>query len=258
VAAARRRRGRALRIPWELEPAGEPYVAPHSKLVTPVRLPDGTEAVLKVANEDDWESDREPEALRFWAGDGAVRLIDHDPETRSMLIERCRPGTALGTDYDLGALQIAAGLLRQLWRPPPPDVPWRTLAEAAERWARELPERYTGRIVDEAVEGIDMLTATAPEQVLCHQDLHGHNVLRAERRPWLAIDAKPIVGEPAYDTVALVRDAKPSLVELRRRLDALADLLELDRDRMRLWGLVKSLAWDNPDEAELFAAVRFS
>ena len=86
--------------------------------------------------------------------------------------------------------------------------------------------------------------------------MHGHNILRAERAPWLSIDAKPIVGEPAYDTVALIRDAKPRLADLRWRLDAFSDLLELDRERMRLWGLVKSLAWDGPDEAELFARVR--
>src|SRR6185312_7482149 len=102
-----------------LELAGEPFDAPHSKLAAPVRLRDGTEAVLKVANEDDWEGDREPEALRFWGGVGAVRLIDHDPETRSMLIERCLPGTPLGTDYNLRALEVAADLLRRLWRPPP-------------------------------------------------------------------------------------------------------------------------------------------
>ena len=212
--------------------------------------------MLKIANEHDWEGDREPEALRFWGGVGAVRLIDHDPETRSMLIERCLPGTPLGTDYNLRALEVAADLLRRLWRPPPADVAWRSLAEASERWARELPERYSGRIVDEAVDGIRMLMASRPELVLCHQDLHGHNILRAERATWLAIDAKPIVGEPAYDTAALIRDAEPSLAELRRRLDAFSDLLELDRERMRLWGLIKSLAWDGPEEAELFARVR--
>ena len=256
MALARRRRGRALTIPWELELAGEPYSASHSKLVVPVRLRDGTEAVLKVAKADDWEGDLEPEALRFWGGVGAVRLIDHDPETRSMLIERCLPGTPLGCGYNLRALEVAADLLRRLWRPPQVDVRWRSLAEVAGRWAHELPKRYSGRIVDEAVDAIRALVATQRTFVLCHQDLHGHNILRAERESWLAIDAKPIVGEPAYDTVALVRDHKPTLAELRWRLDAFSDLLELDRERMRLWGLVKSLAWDGPDEAALFAAVR--
>jgi streptomycin 6-kinase len=91
--------------------------------------------------------------------------------------------------------------------------------------------------------------------ILCHQDLHGGNILRAEREPWLAIDSKPIVAEPAYDTVALVRDGRPTPAQLRRRLDLLSELLGLDRERMRLWGIVKCLAWDRPGEAELFSQV---
>jgi streptomycin 6-kinase len=81
------------------------------------------------------------------------------------------------------------------------------------------------------------------------------NVLRAEREPWLAIDPKPIVAERAYDTVAIVRDAMPNQAELRRRLDALRDLLGLDRERMRLWGIAKCVAWDEPEEAGLYAEV---
>ncbi len=220
-----------------------------------MRLPDGTDAVLKVPLDDDVESVHEPEALRFWDGDGTVRLIDHDPETRSMLIERCLPGTPLGTAYDEGSIEIAAALMQRLWRPPPDDVQWRQLAEVAERWERELPQRYRGRLVDQALDALRSLVSTQEELVLCHQDLHGGNILRADREPWLVVDAKPIVAEPAYDTVALVRDAKPSLADLRRRLDLLAPLLRIDRERMRLWGLVKSLAWDDPEEAELFARV---
>ena len=55
--------------------------------------------------------------------------------------------------------------------------------------------------------------------------------------------------------MALVRDADPTLAQLRCRLDLLSDLLGLDRERMRLWGIVKSLAWDNAGEAELFSQV---
>ena len=211
--------------------------------------------MLKVALEDDTESIHEPEALRFWDGDGAVLLIASDPQTRSMLIERCVPGTPLGQEYDDRSIEIAGRLMRRLWRPPSDDVPWKQLADVAERWARELPQRYEGHLVCEALDALRTLGPSQPELVLCHQDLHGGNILRAEREPWLAIDSKPIVGEPAYDTVALVRDAKPTFAELRRRLDLLSELLGLDRERMRLWGLVKTLAWGDPDEAELFSRV---
>jgi streptomycin 6-kinase len=223
--------------------------------VAPACLADGTEVVVKVRLPDDVESEHEAEALHFWDGDGAVRLLAHEPEQRALLIERCRPGVPLGRRYADEDLEVAAVLMRRLWRPAPPEVAWHRLDEVADRWLRELPQRYSGRLLEE---GLDALRALAPTQeglVLCHQDLHGLNILRAEREPWLAIDPKPIVAEPAYDTVALVRDARPPLAGLRRRLDLLADLLGLDRERMRLWGLVKSLAWDNPDQAQLFSEI---
>lgn len=220
-----------------------------------MRLPDGTEAVLKIAHDLDTESVHEPEALAFWAGQGAVRLIDHDPATRAMLIERCVPGTPLGAEYDESAMNVAASAMERLWNEPPDDVPWPTLAGNAERWAWELPERYDGALLGEALAAIRELVPTQKRLVLCHQDLHGGNVLRAEREPWLVIDSKPIVAEPAYDPIALVRDAQPTLDQLRFRLDFMCERLGLDRERVRRWGIVKSLAWDNDDEAELFSAV---
>ena len=211
--------------------------------------------MLKVAHDLDTESVYEPEALQFWDGDGTVRLIAHDPATRSMLIERCIPGTPLGAEYDEASLEIAAAAHERLWREPPDDVPWPTLAGNCERWIRELPHRYEGPILDEALAAIRELVPTQERLVLCHQDLHGGNILRAEREPWLVIDSKPIVAEPAYDAIAVIRDADPTLAQLRHRLDFMSERLDLDRERVRRWGIVKGLAWDNPDEAELFSRV---
>jgi len=41
------------------------------------------------------------------------------------------------------------------------------------------------------------LPRTAPVNVLLATDLHAGNVLRSERQPWLVIDPKPFVGDPA-------------------------------------------------------------
>jgi streptomycin 6-kinase len=209
----------------------------------------------------------EPEALRFWDGHGAVRLIDHDPASRAYLIERCVPGTPLGRAYDDGALEAIASALERLWRPPSDDVRWRRIDEVAERWIEELPrdrERhgrpYAQRLLDEALDALRTLPRSQERLVLCHQDLHGGNLLRAEREPWLAIDSKPIVAEPAYDAVPAVRDldreGRITVAQLRRRLDFFSERLGVDRERIRLWGLAKHLAWGTdgelfPDEIEV-------
>jgi streptomycin 6-kinase len=129
---------------------------------------------------------------------------------------------------------------------------WRRLEGEALRWLAEIPVRYDAhghpferRLLDEGLDAMRTLGPTQKDVVLCHQDLHGGNILRAEREPRLAIDAKPIVAERAYDTVALVRDVGPdglTLAQVRRRLDLLSERLGLDRDRMRGWGIAKHIA----------------
>ena len=139
---------------------------------------------------------------------------------------------------------------------PPEPSPFRPLAREALRWADELPaqrrdagEPFEHALVDAAVAAVADLGAGDQDAVVLHQDFHGGNVLRAEREPWLAIDPKPLVGDRAFDAASLLRDRRWELRQpgaggrVRRRLDVLAAALSLDRERMRLWGIVHALAW---------------
>jgi streptomycin 6-kinase len=99
------------------------------------------------------------------------------------------------------------------------------------------------------------------EQVLLHGDLHHENILAAEREPWLAIDPKGVVGEPAYETGALLRNQLSVVLEasrpgkiMERRVDQLSHELGIDRARVRGWGLaqaVLSVWWDIEDFGHL-------
>jgi streptomycin 6-kinase len=228
--------------------------------VAPAVLRDGTQAVLKV-NFPEPESEHEADALAAWGGRGAVRLLAHDAGRRALLVERCLPGTQLWAVADEEqANRAAAGVLRALWRPRPEVAGLRTLAGEARRWAAELPvrwERHGGpvdrAVVDDAVRWIGELLESADRdgEALLHQDLHGGNVLRAEREPYvLAIDPKPLAGERAFDLASLLRDRRPELAvdphpvaRMRRRLDQLAAELDADRERMRRWAVIHALAW---------------
>jgi streptomycin 6-kinase len=236
---------------WSLEP-GDPFATGNVSLTLAAVCEGGTPAVLKL-NFPERESEHEADALDLWAGRGAVRLLEVDRERNALLLERALPGEPLWevTD-DEQATRIAAGVLRRLWQAPPTDHPFRVLANEAEEWMRrlrrdweELGRPFEEQIVEAGEDAARELSATQPGLVVCHQDLQGSNVLRAEREPWLAIDPKPIVGEPAFDGASLLRDRRSDVRAhvIRRRLDLLVDELGLDRERMRGWGVVHALYW---------------
>jgi streptomycin 6-kinase len=224
--------------------------------VVAVELPDGVPAVLKI-NFRDEESEHEPEALRVWGGQGAVRLLEYEESTRTLLLERCVPGRQLwAVEDDEQATLIAAGVLRRIWRLAPAEHGFRTLRDQAARWAVELPAAWEAlggpferRLLDDAVRTCLELGPEQGEQLVLHQDFHGGNVLESEREPWLAIDPKPLVGEREFDAASLLRDRRWLLggtddtTRIRRRLDLLTYELGLDRERTRRWGIAHALAW---------------
>jgi streptomycin 6-kinase len=226
--------------------------------VAPAIRNDGSEIVLKVKFPSA-ELMPEIEALRLYGGRGIAQLLDADQERGVLLLERLDPGTPLSrlTD-DEQATSIAAGVMRRLWRPAPQEHPFPTVA----RWAsglERLREYFGGttgplpsRLVEQAESLFAELLASSPEQALLHGDLHHDNILAAEREPWLAIDPKGLVGEPAYEVGALMRNQLPqplagehALRFLSRRLDQLAEELGLERARLHGWSLAQAVlsAW---------------
>ena len=208
--------------------------------------------MLKV-NFPDAESEHEADALAHWNGGGAVRLLDRDDDLRALLLERLRPGRQLWDVPDDEATAIAADVLEQLWSPA--GRPFRRLEDEAARWAEELPGRAVdGALVDEAVRFLREAGPAQHESVLLHQDLHGGNVLSSQRG-WLAIDAKPLVGEREFDVASLIRDRRPTTrAAMERRLDYLVDRLSLDRERTRGWAIAHALAWNR--EADMLECAR--
>jgi streptomycin 6-kinase len=79
--------------------------------------------------------------------------------------------------------------------------------------------------------------------------LHGGNVLRTAREPWLVVDPKPLVGEREANGVALLRNAAFSggVALVRDWLKMLTEL-GLDRERLRGWGVAHALAWGWSDD----------
>jgi streptomycin 6-kinase len=258
---------------WSLR-VGPPFPELSYNYAAPATRADGTAAVVKLSFPDAGFR-AEAEALRHFDGRGAVRLLELDLDRGAMLLERLEPGLPLTTVHDDNeATSIAADVLGQLWRPVPPEHPFPTVAD----WAHGLTRlRWnfgggTGPLPAPLVERAEALFAelltSQAEPVLLHGDLHHLNVLAASREPWLAIDPKGVVGEPAYDAGALLRNPAELLdtsrpgKTLERRLDQLSEQLGLDRARVARWGMSQAVlaaywGWEDGghvwDEALAFA-----
>jgi streptomycin 6-kinase len=162
----------------------------------------GTPAVLKIGMPH-FEGEYEIHGLRFWDGDPTVRLLMADDDLGAMLLERCEPGTVLRTRPEREQDVVISGLLRRLWRAPSAQHPFRPLSALAEYWSEETLAHIeqwpdTG-LVREGLRLFKELPRTEPTEFVLATDLHAGNILRAERQPWLVIDPKPFVGDPAYD-----------------------------------------------------------
>ncbi|MDQ1710885.1 MAG: streptomycin 6-kinase [Frankiaceae bacterium] len=199
---------------------------------------DGTPCVLKLRCP---APDPAPEAagLRAFGGRAAVALLAEDVDRGALLLERCEPGTPLlGRVGDDEATRVICGLLPDLWLPGGDDFV--STAEVANRWAATLSGAVTvaARLRDEALDLLAGLAAYGGQPVVLHGDLHAANVLRATRRPWLAIDPKPLAGDPAFDVAAVLRD-RASPANVAQRLAIAADVV--DRARARGWALAQAV-----------------
>jgi streptomycin 6-kinase len=232
--------------------------------VAPAACADGTSAVLKLGMPH-MEGEHEIQGLRFWNGEPTVRLIEYDDELGALLLERCEPGTTLRALAESEQDLVIAGLLRRLWRSPSAPHPFRHLSAMTEYWSNETladVERWPDAgLVREGLCLFKELPRTAPTEVLLATDLHAGNVLRSEREPWLVIDPKPFVGDPAYDATQHLFNCEERLrSDPDGTISRMADLLGVDRERVRLWTFARAAAeprddWSLDDSAALARAI---
>lgn len=232
---------------WALT-VGEPYDSPEVNCawVAPATLNDGTAAVLKIGMPH-MEAEHEIPGLRFWDGDPTVRLIRGDDSLGAMLLERCEPGTTLRELPEPEQDSVIAGLLQRLWRTPSKPHPFRPLADMLTLWSEET-RRDATRWPDEGIvlEGLSLfseLPSSSPAEVMLATDLHAGNVLRAQREPWLVIDPKPFVGDPAYDATQHLFNCPARLrADSDGTIRRFADLLGVHHERVRLWAFARAAA----------------
>ncbi|MGW6703442.1 aminoglycoside phosphotransferase family protein [Streptomyces sp. NPDC054956] len=258
---------------WELRVTG-PGMYGATALVLPVERADGSPAALKLPALDE-ENAGEALALRVWDGRGCVRLLADDAATGTLLLERLDEGRHLSqvaADDSRRAVAVIGELLARLSAvEAPPGL--RGLGGIVARMLEAVPEALGG-VVDGRARRLVADCAAAVAEVagewagpgvsggrLLHWDLHFGNVLAGGREPWLAIDPKPLAGDPGFELLpALVNNFRPQ--EVCWRFELLAEAVGADRERARAWTLgrvLQNCLWDvedgeQPGEVQLAVA----
>jgi streptomycin 6-kinase len=251
---------KALELRWSLSlgaPFEHEYVS--CSWVAPCKRADGKPAVLKIGMPH-MEGEQEIEGLRFWDGQATVRLLEFDRPTNAMLLERCEPGTPLLSIAETEQDVIIATILNRLWQGPPPQM-FRPLSELITYWnelTREDAKNWSDAVlVSEGLEMLTLLAAEPGDDVLLATDMHAGNVLRAQREPWLMIDPKPFVGDPAYDLTQHLFNCEHRLrTNPHELVHRVSDLAEVEESRVLRWLFGRASAeprdhWDGDWKLEL-------
>ncbi len=229
--------------------------------VAPATTSTGLEVVLKISNPGNKEFTTEIEALKFFDGRGAVRVLETDMEKGVALLEKASPGSPLsGIDDDARMATILAGVMKKLHKPIKADGRFPALADWAKIFDRPKPELVAKAWFDKAKGIMTEFLQDRKEPVLLHGDLHNDNLLLSQRG-WLVIDPKGVVGEREFELAAFLRNPyfdlpKGSNYKQRqnRRVDLLAEELGYDKKRVMGWawvGSVLSLLWFLEDEGRV-------
>ncbi len=193
---------------------------------------------------------REVFALKCFSGCGAVKVLAEDEGM--LLLERAVPGTSL-KDYfpnrEHESIEIACNVMKKLHQASIPvshNFPhikdW--LAALDKDW--NIPKHY----LQKARKFRDQLLQTSETDVLLHGNLHHDNILQ-NGDDWLVIDPKGVIGEPAYEVAAFIRNPIPELMHhadattiIHNRITQFSELIGIPAKRILDWCFVQAvLAW---------------
>ena len=210
----------------------------------------GNKPIILKLGLDHQTLNREAFALKCFSGFGAIKLLSEDDGI--LLLERAIPGISLKTyfpDREQEAIQIATKLMKKLHQA---NIPEHTNFPHIKDWLAALNKnsKIPRGYLQKAKKLRDHLLQTSKQDVLLHGDLHHDNILQ-NGDDWLVIDPKGVMGEPAYEVAAFIRNPMPNLLNINNvsemienRIKLFANLLDIPVKRILNWCFVQAvLAW---------------
>jgi len=205
-------------------------------------------AVLKIGLPH-LEAINEIEGLDLLNGNPTVKLLKYNKEMNAMLLEKCIPGTNLNRLQEPFQDKIICNLLKELWNVNYKNENFRPLEKMVNLWNEETYKNLNSfpdsNLAKEGCLIKEELINSTKQSVLLATDLHAGNVLKAQRKPWLAIDIKPFIGDRTYDlTQHLLNCIERLENNPKQTIYRVANLAKVDSSRLTDW-LFARLASEN-------------
>lgn len=218
--------------------------------------------VLKIGYETSIIQD-EKLSLDYFAGAGAIRVLDYSQKYNALLLQQAKPGITLKNFYPNQIELVATQYVNTMKKLHDKMLPnshhfrhisdWLVILETIQ--TKTIPQA----LLAHAALLRNKLLSTMKTPVLLHGDLHHDNILQ-HNNTWLTIDPKGIVGEAefeiaAFDFICDRDNSNNKNIKLifNERLEYLAQIAKLDKKRIYGWVFVRLIlmaAWmveDNMD-----------
>jgi len=216
--------------------------------VVPVTCCDGTRAVIKIG----LEIEDELSALEAFHGKHSVAILKKNEARGAMLFERVNPGTTLKelqATNDEQATRIAARLIHEMPVAIPSSHNFARVSDCALILEKEFDDAIIPKqMILKAKKLSEELDVSKSDEKLLHGDLHHDNILFDEKRGWLSIDPKGVIGDPVFNAARFLRNpyhvfsTDDGLFEMtKRRVSILSETLNVDESRIIGWAYVDAL-----------------
>lgn len=252
---------------WQLSNPKPFHKRSHDYILSAYRKHDNLKVMLKIGVPGS-ELLQEVISSRVYSGNGCMPLLDYDNEVNALLREQVEPGITLKSLFphkEQYAIHHTVNIIRQLHSNRvfnKSEIP--TINDWLNQINRNtlLPPIHLKKAIDLS----KILLDSQDDAVLLHGDLHHGNILYCRKRGWIAIDPKGIIGEPAYEVGAFIRNPMPNLLRspkahkiIAHRIKLFSTQLALSERRIKDWSYVQAVlaaCWAEEDGSDFLPWLR--
>lgn len=226
--------------------------------------------ILKISC-DEKSLSHEIQALKYFDGNGSIRLVSHHPVHHALLLQQAVPGETLKSFYPLKIDYVMDNYVETMTKLHSKHLSkthdYRHISDWLKAIDNLADHDCPSHLVKTAIALKNELLTSMTTEIFLHGDLHHDNILK-DGNHWLAIDPKGVIGEPEFEIAAFDfmyihelanMDNVKSIFEARVNL--LAQKAHLNLQRIKAWVFVRLIlmaAWDVEDNGNPSWAIKLA